>query len=212
MRQLASPFVAPLVLDRGAVVSLPRSPLRYHPPCPQQQQQQGKPRYRNCRSGRDGGSPAGVVMDDFVVELSSDETAMVPGFPALIAAAAAAVEYAILACQEDVDQAVAGAVVGEDVFAAEVFGSPEAGMAGVEEDGGGVGVMLGGVEEQVSRVGEQWGEGRWCRAGVGVSTAEIIVYLRTLGCFSEVACIPLLCFFSYRCFSRAVVRIRSTRP
>lgn len=167
LRQLASPFT-PLVLDRGAVVSLRRSP-RPRPPLPPDHARpsHGHPCYRDGTTC--SGSPLRASIDDFVVELTSEKTAGVPGFPpppqtAVSAAAgpvegptapgaAGAIEYAVLACQEDVEQAAACAVFGDDVFAAEVHGAVVPG----EDDGGGVGVVLGGVEEQASDVEEMTG-------------------------------------------------------
>eukprot|EP00903_Cladosiphon_okamuranus_P011980 g11251.t1 len=171
LRQLASPF-APLVLDHGCVVSLPHLSL---PPTHHATPPQTNPCYRNGNPGR---SAPGLVVDEFMVELSSEtKSAAIPGFPpppppppptaaagpsegrtvsgtavaaAAAAAAAAALEYTVLACQEDVDRAVAGAAVGGDVPAAEVYGT----VAAAEEDRGAVGDggLLGGVEEQMRAV------------------------------------------------------------
>ena len=174
LRQLASPF-APLVLDRGAVISLPSRSRARHPLPPTHTPPSSRLNPR-CRSGKSSGSASGALTDDFMVELSSETTtAAIPGFPpppppplqqtaatgpaAGSTAPGAAVEYAVLTCQQDVDQAVAGAAVGGDVSAAEVY-TGAAAVAGAGEEGGGiVGVggssVLGGVEEQASGMGER---------------------------------------------------------
>lgn len=183
LRQLASPF-APLVLDRGAVISLPSRSRARHPLPPTHTPPSSRLNPR-CRSGKSSGSASGALTDDFMVELSSETTtAAIPGFPpppppplqqtaaagpaagstAPGAAAAAAVEYAVLTCQQDVDQAVAGAAVGGDVSAAEVY-TGAAAVAGAGEEGGGIvgvggGSVLGGVEEQASGMGEREAGGR----------------------------------------------------
>lgn len=169
LRQLVSSF-DPLVLDEGAVLSLGLCPpvLSFSAPSSRGNADDGcKVNDSSCVTGLRLASQAqpvtadAAVTGDFVVGFSSEKTAGVPGFPLPVqaeiseeggrtgAAAAARVTYAVLACQEDVDDAVAGALIGGDVFAPDLQGGS---VAREETEGGIVSgtVVLGGVERQVS--------------------------------------------------------------
>ncbi|CAM9982604.1 unnamed protein product [Ectocarpus sp. 12 AP-2014] len=151
LRQLASSFV-PLVLDEGAVVSLSSPP----PPPPMTAAPTG-----NLNSGKNHSTawrcaPADLTAD-FVVGFSSKNTpSAAAGFPLPTEAssatgtgqgeeAAGALRYVVLACQEDVDRAVAEALVGPDV-------APPPGWHKTTAVGEGGGGVLGGVEEQMRAV------------------------------------------------------------
>lgn len=148
------------MLDEGAVVSLGDPP-----PLPSScASSRGNTVRRTCDgnsccnglASRSQLAADDTLAGDFVVGISSEEpAAAISGFPLPMQAesfgeghtgtAAAGVAYAVLACQEDVDHAVAGAQVGPGVFAPDVCG----GVARQEREGGLACGALGGVEEQV---------------------------------------------------------------
>lgn len=155
LRQLASSFT-PLVLDNGAVVSL-GFPLPLTPSCAPSHGNTGscKCNGNSCATGLASPleiSAADTLTGDFVVGFSSEKPAGIPGFPLPVQAEAPeeghteTIAYAVLACQDDVDHAVAGARIGANVFAPDLCGR----VAREEREGGLSGGVLGGVEEQVS--------------------------------------------------------------
>lgn len=149
LRQLASSFV-PLVLDEGAVVSLPSPPR----PPPMTAAPTGSPDSGNNNSATRRCAPADLTAD-FVVGFSSKNTpSAAAGFPLPTEASSAtgtgqgeevagALRYVVLACQEDVNRAVGEALVGPDV-------APPPGWHETTAVGEGGGGVLGGVEEQVN--------------------------------------------------------------
>ncbi|CAM9343475.1 unnamed protein product [Scytosiphon promiscuus] len=180
--QLASSTFFPLVLDEGAVVSLPilaaPPPLLQLPSSPS-----GYTHSFNGDGNACGGNARGACRPspctptatvDFVVGISSEEPSAIPGFPLRTeatsagtavtgpgeggadtsgAAASTSVRYAVLASQGDIDRAIAGALVGPDVFAgvSQVHGAAVAVEEAVGEAGKGRGA-LGGVEEQMKAI------------------------------------------------------------
>lgn len=187
LRQLVPSF-DPLVLDEGIVVSLGLPPP-LSSSCAQSSRRytdrsEDNDNGNSCATGRRrlASQPQPfpddtAVTGDFVVGFStSDKKAGIAGFPlpvqtelsgegghtGVAAGAAARVAYAVLACQEDVDDAVAGALIGGDIFAPDLRGEA---VAREEKNEGGIAsgvVVLGGVERQVS-----WGLGLWQGEGLG---------------------------------------------
>lgn len=199
---LASLGSTPLVLDEGAVVSLPvlAVPAPLLPPL-----------LSNTPNGSgDGREDVGhdtlrsspcipAATADFVVGFPPESTAGIPGFPlpteATSAEAAAmepgeegagtagagAVRYAVLANQGDVDKVVAEALVGPDVAAdaSEAHGAAAVPEEGAGRAGGGSGV-LGGVEQQVTGSGAK-GKKYRKRAWMAVNDKIIRYFSRDRG-------------------------------